>query len=114
MSPDLLELARNHLAGTSPHANRMACWLARSALEDAVNDLLAATGLDPGPEASTRSRLTCLEVAYRDRPGLVSGAEYAWSRLSEACHQHAFQLSPSHSEATHLIDLVELVVDASG
>ena len=104
---DLIELAREHRAAPGPHANRMACWLARSALEDAVNTLLAEQGIDVGKDASTRSRLTCLEVAFEDRPELVSGVEYAWSRLSEACHQHAFQLSPTHSEALHLLDLVE-------
>jgi hypothetical protein len=107
---DLLALARLQLEVPGAHSNRIGCWLARSALEDVIDQLLAARSVEPGAEASTRSRLTCLEVAYQEQPDLPARAGYAWSRLSEACHQHAYQLSPTYSEARHLLDLVETFV----
>ena len=93
------------LGGEATNRNRMACWLARSALEEVVGELLDAKGY-PAGDATMRSRLTCLQVAYRDCPEVPARAQYAWSRLSEACHQHAFRLSPTYSEARHLLDLV--------
>ena len=56
--------------------------------------------------ASERAKLTMLEGAYVDNRELASKAQYAWHRLSEACHQHAFELSPTHTEATDLIAIV--------
>lgn len=102
---DLLGLAEAQLAAARPHSNRMACWLARSALEQAVDDLLASQDVTTGPHASVRSKLTCLEVAY-ESTDVPAQAQYAWSRLSEACHQHAYQLTPTSSEVKHLIELV--------
>lgn len=101
----LLELAATQIAGKSPHSNRMAAWLARTALEQTVHDLLVARGVEPG-RASGRARLACLEVAYDDSPDIAARAQYAWTRLSEACHQHAYQLSPTYQEVQHLLDAV--------
>jgi hypothetical protein len=95
------------------HSLRSACWLARTALEDAVRELLVAKGLDPG-EGSMRSLLGCLEVAYRvDRPGLAMRAQYAWDGLSRAAHHHAFELSPTLAEVRHLTGLVGAVEAAA-
>lgn len=86
---------------------RAACWLARLALEDAVRQALVAKDLEPG-DASMRSLISCLESAYSDdRPELVVHAEYAWAGLSKASHYHAFELSPTVSEARNLLALVE-------
>lgn len=108
---DLLDLAEAQLLSPRPHSNRMACWLARSAMEEVIDNLLVAADLHPGEWASARSKLTCLEVAYEDSaiPGKV---QYAWSRLSDACHQHAYQLSPTYSETKHLVELVRSVSPA--
>lgn len=111
---DLLTMARTQLASPGSHANRRACWLARSALEDLINRLLAARGINPGARASGRTRLSCLEVAYADVPELPARAQYAWSRLSDACHQHAYQLSPTYSETKHLVSLVDSFVAMLG
>lgn len=70
-----------------------------------MHDLLVARGREPG-ESSMASRLTCLEVAYEDEPLIAERAEFAWARLSNACHQHAFELSPATSEAADLIEIV--------
>lgn len=108
---DLLELAETQLLSPGPHSNRMACWLARSAMEDIIDELLATKGFHPGERASARSKLTCLEVAY-EGTAIPRRAQYAWSRLSEACHQHAYQLSPTYSETEHLVHLVRSVSPA--
>lgn len=103
---DLLTLARTQLDADDAGANRRACWLARSALEAALDDLLLARGVDTGPRASTRAKLTCLEVAYEDDPKLAARAQYTWARLSEACHHHAYELSPTAYEARELVNAV--------
>lgn len=101
----LLVRASDQLDRKEPHAVRRACWLTRSALEGIVQQLLQARQINLD-EASERAKLSCLEGAYHDDRDLVARAEYAWSRLSEACHQHAYELTPTHQEATHLVDLV--------
>ncbi|WP_344296620.1 hypothetical protein [Agromyces neolithicus] len=96
-------------ASARSHSLRAACWLARVALEDAVRDLLQRKSLEPG-EGNMRSLLVCLEVAYlEDYAALVVRAEYAWSRLSDASHHHAFELGPTFGEVNGLIDAVALV-----
>lgn len=101
----LLALASTQIAGRTPHTNRIAAWLTRTALEEVVSELLRARGIEPG-RASGNARLSCLEVAYRDRPEIATQAQYAWNRLSEACHHHAYQLSPTHHEVVHLLSIV--------
>ncbi|HEY1135453.1 MAG TPA: hypothetical protein VGE77_12840 [Nocardioides sp.] len=108
----LIDQAAALLDGGGAHATTRACWLARAALEDAVGDLLVAADLDVG-DASGTARLTCLQVAYEEHPDLAARAEYAWSRLSEACHHHAFALAPTHGEAQHLVGLVRQFVAAA-
>ncbi|QIX27223.1 hypothetical protein ncot_11900 [Nocardioides sp. JQ2195] len=107
---NLLDLAEAQLASPGSHGNRMACWLARSALEESIDELLAIKKIEAGERSSTRSKLSCLEVAF-EGTGLPSKAQYAWSRLSESCHQHAFKLSPTFSEVEHLIHLVRTIQD---
>jgi len=102
---DLLERARLQLSTAGPHATRRACWLARAALEDVIAELLVDRTIQAAG-ASERAKLTMLEGAYSDSRGLAGQAQYAWHRLSEACHQHAFELSPTHGEARDLIDIV--------
>lgn len=104
----LLDLARATLDGSHPDRNRMALWLARAAFEDTVTALLGLRCVDAAG-AQMRSKLTCLQVAYADT-GLPARCDYLWSRLSEACHQHAYQLSPTHTESLHLIALVASLI----
>ncbi|GAB3488153.1 hypothetical protein GCM10027572_08510 [Flexivirga lutea] len=59
------------------------------------------------------SRLTCLEVAYEDDPLIAERAEFAWARLSNACHQHAFELSPAASEVANLVKLVTQLAEVA-
>jgi hypothetical protein len=106
-------LARAQLEAGDAGSNRRACWLARSAMEEVLDHLLEVRGLDTGPLASTRAKLSCLEVAYDDEPGLAARAQYAWTRLSEACHHHAYELSPTALEARDLVDAVSRLTDRS-
>ncbi|WP_433666928.1 hypothetical protein ACQP06_25275 [Nocardia sp. CA-136227] len=101
----LLTLAAAQSSRQSPHSNRIAAWLTRTALEQIIDELLRAKGINPG-RASSRTRLACLEIAYRDESDIPSRSQYAWTRLSEACHQHAYQLSPTYQEVQHLLEIV--------
>lgn len=101
----LLTKAAEQLELQTALAVRRACWLARADLEALIEELLDAKGVNSA-NSSERSKLTCLEGAYADERELASKAEYVWNRLSETCHQHAYQLAPTYSEARHLIGLV--------
>lgn len=105
-NPDLARAERmltNGLTGSS----RMAAWLARAALEDGVVQRLDRLGHDTRL-ASMRSRLTCLFVLDDE---CAADAEFAWNRLSGACHQHAFELAPNASEVRALLAQVQRVVE---
>lgn len=85
---------------------RAAAWVARSALEGILEEFVRAKGLTAG-SAQTRSILGCIEVMYaNDAPGVASQAQYAWDRLSQACHYHAYELSPTYAEVEALVDVV--------
>lgn len=101
----LLEQADRVLSGSTPARARMTCWLARAALEEIVKLRLVAKEFDTGT-ATMRSLLTCLEVAFSDDPTIAERAQYAWSGLSNACHQHAFELTPTTSEVHQLLATV--------
>lgn len=86
---------------------RATCLLARQAFEHTVDALLDARGL-ACPAAGMRTRLIALGQAYQADPERVSyRASTAWARLSNACHHHAYELSPSLNEARALVDEVE-------
>lgn len=83
--------------------SRAACLMARQALEQTVDALLVEKRL-ACPAASMRARLIALSVAYADEPGDIGHrAATVWSRLSAACHHHAYELSPTLGEARALI-----------
>lgn len=79
-----------------------ACWLARRALESLITDLLRARNVEPGT-AATRSRLTCLSVAYANNPLLVTEVSTLWDQLSRTCHHHAYELTPTVGQARDLV-----------
>lgn len=108
-SEELLRQASSVLAEATAYSNRAACWIGRAALEGVVDDLLVAYQRD-APDATMRSKLTVLQVAYEQDPDVVMRAEYAWNRLSQACHHHAYELTPAGSEVRHLLDLVATLV----
>lgn len=103
----LLDQADALLVGTLRGRNRMAAWVARAALEDVVRQGLQARGMATG-RATMRSSLSCLESVAQP---LAEQAEFAWSRLSSACHHHAFEMAPAASEVRALIDTVRRLAD---
>lgn len=102
----LLSLAAGVLDGSVRLARvapaRVACWLARRALESLVAELLRTRSLDLG-DSSMRSRLICLSVAYGDRPGLVTDVSNLWDQLTRNCHHHAYELTPTVGEAQDMV-----------
>ena len=110
MTGALLDQARALLdrSGVSePHAVRAACWVARSALDEALRSRLTCEG-SPVGAANMRTVLIVLRVAVDD-PELVGRAEYAWASLSSASHHHAYELAPTLAEARALIDSVDWI-----
>lgn len=83
---------------------RAAAVFARSALELVVDAHLSARGHDMS-DASIRVRLICLRHFVGQEVG--DSATVAWAGLSQGCHQHAYELSPSWGEVSHLVGLVE-------
>jgi hypothetical protein len=108
-SAALLEQASTVLAEATANSNRAACWIARAALESAVDDLINARHRS-APDATMRSKLTVLQVAYEQDSDVAVRAEYAWNGLSQTCHHHAFQLGPTATEVHHLIQLVATLI----
>lgn len=108
----LVAVADSIVASPGANRNRVACWIARSALEALVLRMLALRGLRAG-RSTMRSQLTCLEVAVPEPPGLATNVEYTWSRLSNACHHHAYQLDPSLAEVRSLLDNVRAIQAAA-
>lgn len=105
---DLLALAREVADGRHQVPGmsqaRAVCLLTRQAFEQVVDALLDAHHLGC-PAASMRARLITLGQAYGSDPQHVAyRAEAAWSRLSAACHHHAYELSPSLNESRTLVD----------
>ena len=92
---------------------RTAAFLARQALEEAVNARWAASSAtSPMLKASMWSRLACL-------PAYVSGSEarqaiFAYGALSSACHYHSYELAPTAAELTGWIADVEALVAELG
>lgn len=110
----LLDAARAALAGTGTTGTlpqrrraRAAAVVARAALELAVDARLVEHGLDLH-HATMRSRLICLSAVVDATAG--DAAAVAWAGLSSGCHQHAYELSPTWAEISHLIGLVEAVL----
>ena len=104
--PDLARAERMLGSGLTG-SSRMAAWLARVALEDGVVQRLERLGHDTR-RASMRSRLTCLSVLHDE---CAADAEFAWNRLSGACHQHAFELAPNAAEVRALLIQVKRLVE---
>ena len=102
---DLLERADPMTAGIWPRASAL---LARQALETALDDLwrLRALGVE---KCSARAQLLCLPF-YLGDDDLSGRVSYAWSGLSRACHQHAYELPPTSTELLGWLDIVDKLV----
>lgn len=99
------------------HRSRIAALLARTAVELMVEKrLLQAELIQPGDRLTQRSQLTLARTLLPDaqmpQPSdLTWGrrADYVWSALSSACHQHAYDLAPTAAEVRHWVGQVRLL-----
>jgi len=91
-------------------SSRMAAFLARQALELIVDQRCTDVGA-PVPWASMRSKLAVLRSL--DTEEAADSAAIAWSRLSSACHVHAFELQPSAAEVQYLCGLVASLLQST-
>lgn len=87
--------------GQSPA--RLSAFLARQALELTITQRCADRGADI-TFATTASKLVVLRALTNAETG--DAAATAWSALSNACHHHAYELSPTVGEVRHLCKLV--------
>lgn len=72
-----------------------AAALARQAVENMVDDWLAASGA-PG-RSSQRDAFLCLAALHPD-PALARSLHNTWARLSDACHATSYELPPTVHE----------------
>lgn len=102
---ELLGQAQRVLAasGTGGSSSRMAASLARRALEEIVEQRCIELGAS-APWATTRSKLLILRAL--DTAEVADRAVFAWNRLSNACHLHAFEMQPSTAEVERLCSVV--------
>ena len=88
---------------------RTAAFLARQALEEAVNSRLAATWpTEPMRQATMRSKLTCLPACLDQQS--ARQIAFTYSALSGACHYRLYELAPTAAELSGWIADVETLV----
>ena len=112
---DLLEHDKQNAIGGWPRA---AALLTRQALERALDDLWTGGQATRGlSDCTMKTQLLCLP-AYLE-PGLAREISYIWATLSNACHYHPYELSPTAAELSgwmsavaNLIDSIALTRDA--
>ena len=92
------------MAGRWPRAVAILC---RQALEGSVEELWRSRGVNLG-WANERAQMLCLPAFLGD-PDLAARAYAAWSSLSRACHQHAYDLSPTGGELAGWLETVDEV-----
>lgn len=90
---------------------RAAAVLGRTALECAVQRTLRELIGKPIRTRRMRHQLICLRE-LSDGADWARDADWAWTALSSACHEHAYELEPTAHELGHLLSLVEHVVSA--
>ncbi len=107
MARHLLDRPEEGAAGVWPRA---AALLGRQALEQFLADLWRQRA--PGTEqASMRAQLACLS-SYLDEE-TAGRVAYAWGALSDACHQHPYELAPTASELRRWLQAVERLAQSS-
>lgn len=110
---DPIEQASGLLDAGSGREIRMACWIARIALERDLRAFLAASGR-PAPSASARSLFSIFQAAPSAAEDLLPQVQFAWDALSRLSHHHAYELTPSAREARQVVAIVENFHNAIG
>jgi hypothetical protein len=102
MARELLDRSSPSTAGLWPRA---AALLGRQALEMAVDEYWVVRRI-PLDACGTRQQLICLRE-YLDDADLASQVHHAWGALSQACHQHPYELAPTAGELKVWLQAVE-------
>jgi hypothetical protein len=76
---------------------RACAWLLRLALEAALRGLWQREGASTA-RATMRVQLLCLRSLEGSDHSVSIQATYLWAALSNACHYHPYELSPTMSE----------------
>lgn len=90
--------------GLEARGPRIAALLARSVLEEWLDEQNASWSEEASGYPTTRSKLIALET-LRGRQ-LADRAKRVWHGLSRAVHRHAYELQPSVAEVRYLIGAV--------
>jgi hypothetical protein len=103
---DLIAAARLMTnSADTPYRPRAVVLLLRQALEAALDDHWRLRA--PGVEAcSARSQLICLPAFVSDAT-IAEDASFVWWALTRACHHHPYELAPTSSELSELLEAVE-------
>lgn len=84
-------------------ATRAAALLARRTLEDITRALCRSGGAN-SDRATMRAQLVVVRVLHGHQ--VADKATIAWMGLSNACHHHAYELTPTVNEVRHWLTLV--------
>jgi len=104
-----LSAARALLSNGTRSWPRGCAFLVRMELEEWVRS--HSVTLDENlANASMRSQLMCLGQTVQEDQAVR--ATYSWHRLSEACHQHAYELAPTVGELRFLLDEVQSLIES--
>ena len=87
--------------------SRAAALLGRRALEELIAVIPLGDDVDLS-HANMRSKLICLRELCAE-PEVAAAATVAWAGLSNACHHHAYELTPTVAEVQRLLDEVAKV-----
>lgn len=87
---------------------RAVAFLARQALEEALEELWRVRGVDLSA-VSTRAQLLCLR-AYLDDDTLAAEVAYTWGALSRACHHHPYELTPTAEELSRWVTTTRALI----
>jgi hypothetical protein len=104
-----LSAARELLSSGTRSWPRGCAFLVRMELEEWVRSHSVALDEDLA-NASMRSQLMCLGQTVPKEHAVR--ATYAWHRLSEACHHHAYELAPTVGELRLLLDEIQSLTES--
>ena len=90
---------------------RAVALLTRQALEQAIGQFWTTRPATLGVAGcSMKTQLTCLPAYLR--PDLAREVSYVWAALSNACHYHPYELSPTSGELSGWIDTTAALLEA--
>lgn len=91
---------------------RAAALMARQALEQGLDAYWRSKGIELA-DLGTKPQLICL-AGYLPDPQVAGRASHAWSRLTQACHHHPYELATGHLELRALVSDVAAALSSMG